>query len=138
MTRILLKRRNRLGLIVVVAIAASFAASGASRALAGVITGNCPSSGVTCLWADKNYLPTDEKLSLQGTNPDYRIFGDPADDCGGLVSHTWNDCASSVQNRFSATTFYAWSNIHCAGVQFPIVAGRNIADLSSVGHNDEI
>jgi hypothetical protein len=129
MTRMPRGRRGLAKLIAVAPIAAIIVAFGAASPVsAGVITGNCPTSGVTCFWKDINYMPTNEKLSLVGTNGDWTFFGSHI-----CPSGNWNDCASSVQNRFGdGTTMFAWTDIHCQGSNLAIVDGRKISDLGAI------
>jgi hypothetical protein len=97
--------------------------------------------GYVCFFADANYSPSGgskEVLNYSATHVNWATQNDPADVCGGIVTHTWNDCASSLQSHMQSI-MYVWSDAHCAGSQLEIHPSEEIFNLGAeYNMNDKI
>jgi hypothetical protein len=120
-------------------IALGAAPASASPSVPNILRAGCV-SGYVCFFADSNYSPSgggSDVLNYSITHVDWSQQNDPAGVCGGITSHTWNDCASSLQSHMQSN-MYAWSAAHCSGVQLAIHPGEDIFNLGDFGMNDKI
>jgi hypothetical protein len=114
-------------------------ASATPSVVPDILSATCH-TGQVCFFADINFAPSGEPnqvLEYTVTHSDWSSQDDPAHVCGGIITHTWNDCASSVKNR-TQDTMYLWTDAHCTGSRHRLNPGASIADLRSIGMNDQI
>src|SRR5262249_19961253 len=100
----------RFALPPILALIMVFAGVSAALAFNGSTNAGC-NDFRTCYYADINLSPSggaNDVLNISGLNQNWQDIPEPAGVCGGIITHTWNDCASSVLSRRTSTTEYAW------------------------------
>ena len=98
-------------------------------------------TGYVCFFADSFYSPSGgsrQVLNYSATHDNWANQNDPADVCGGIVTHTWNDCASSLQSHMRTNNMWVWTDSHCSGMPLEIHPGEDIFNLGDDGFNDVI
>lgn len=138
MTLLPRSRRIRLALIATAPIAASIAVLGVSSpAWATQTSSQCHTFNV-CFYANADYQPTSSILNVNDDQSNWTTIKDPAHVCGGIVTHTWNDCASSVHSRFTANYMCVYQNSDFQGSNLDIFPGENLSNLANNNFNDGI
>lgn len=97
-------------------------------------------TGYVCFFADNNYSPSGgskQVLNYSVTHVNWANQNDPADVCGGIITHTWNDCASSLQSHMQSI-MDVYPAAHCSGTPLEIHPGEDIFNLGDYGMNDKI
>jgi hypothetical protein len=128
-------KRRWFALIAIAPIIAGGLALGTSSPALAVTRATCPGVTWVCFYADINDSPqgsANDVLALSANHSDWAQISDPAHVCGGIITHTWNDCASSVDGLFRTLTMYAWTNSGCQGMRLNIPPNTDYPDLRSV------
>ncbi len=136
------RRRRRAAVIAVAPIAAivvAFGALSAAWAYNGSTQSGC-NTGHVCYYADANRAPNGSAHQVLNIGGDVRDWTNIPDDanppvCGGLITFTWNDCASSIWARGTTQTEYVWTDAFCLGTRKPIAPGDIFNTLSSTFNN---
>jgi len=133
------KWRMRLALMAALPVAAAIALFGASStAYAHTLQTSCSSFHI-CYYADANFSPTSSILNVgQEDISDWTTIADTGRVCGGIISHTWNDCVSSIKDRMSTFYMCNYQNSGFSGNFLEAAPGEQFVDLVNNNFNDEI
>jgi hypothetical protein len=128
-----------LALIAALPVIAGLATLGASSpAMAWSAPATCNNFQV-CYYANANYGPSSSVLNIgQEDNSNWANIPDNGRVCGGIVTHTWNDCASSIKDRMTSYYMCNYANADYAGPYLEAAPGDSFSNLVNDEFNDEI
>lgn len=129
----------RLALVAGLPIAASIAALAiSSPALAFSTPGAC-NNFQTCYYANINFQPTSSILNVGREDiTNWKNIPDGGHVCGGIITHTWNDCASSIKDRQTSVDMCNYANANFVRPLLITIPGETISDLGAHSFNDVI
>ncbi|HET9894331.1 MAG TPA: hypothetical protein VFQ44_05310 [Streptosporangiaceae bacterium] len=128
----------RILLAVASIVVGSFALGAPAVAVASENTGNACLSRFVCFYANSGFGPTSAILNIDSNETNWANIGGAPDACGGITSHVWNDCASSIKSMFATNTMWVWSDSSCVGSMLQVLAGETFSNLGNNNFNDII
>ncbi len=131
-------KKTRILLAVASIVAGTLALGAPAVAQASENTGNACLSKFVCFYANSAFGPTSAILNINSNETDWSDIGSAPNACGGITSHLWNDCASSIKSMFATNTMWVWANASCGGAMLEVDAGATFPNLVNNNFNDII
>lgn len=132
-------RRIRLALIAAVPLIASMAALGAASPASAYTISNTCNNYQTCYYANADYQPMTSILNMgRERQPNWQNIADTGHVCGGIITHTWNDCASSIRDRQTSVDMCNYANADYVVPVLITIPGETLPNLQNNNFNDSI
>jgi hypothetical protein len=129
----------RLALIAAVPIAASIAALAASSPASAYQLSTQCNNFQTCYYANADFLPTSSILNMgRESHSNWVNIADTGHVCGGIITHTWNDCASSIKDRQTTVDMCNYQNADFVRPVLITIPGEQLPNLTQNNFNDAI
>lgn len=92
-----------------------------------VNTNICEGSGWVCFYTDQNLTPTDDILSVKGTESQWQNLPNAP----GRCQSDWNDCATSLFDHQPSGFIAVWKDQNCGGTSITYTHGTRVNNMGA-------